>query len=314
MKNLILLKLMRSKGIGEKSIKKIINFISNNREYSWEDLISNKELLVEKIRLNRNIVNNIDENLDDAKYIMEQLKLNEVKMLIETDECYPQYLKHSLKKNCPPILFAKGDTSILNNRAVGFCGSRKVSCKGIQIAKSCAEQLVKENITVVSGYAVGTDLTAHISALINGGNTIFVLAEGILNYKIKFDIKDLIKDNYVFISQFLPTATWSVGNAMTRNNTIIGLSRAMILIESGKTGGTFAAGEAALKCGCPLFVVDFANPPISAAANKYFISQGGVPIKGKKLIPNMSDIFKTVKTDEMPADLISLCCDVYTEC
>lgn len=61
---------------------------------------------------------------------------------------------------------------------------------------------------------------------------------------------------------------------MKRNSTIIGLSDAMILVESGLSGGTFAAGEETLKRSRPLFVVDFASPEASAEANPFFIERG----------------------------------------
>ena len=85
---------------------------------------------------------------------------------------------------------------------------------------------------------------------------------------------------------------------MRRNSVIIGLSRAMILVESGKTGGTFAAGEEALRVGCPLFVIDFAQPEVSAEANPYFISAGGMPIRGKNGIPNISKVVEAAKRDQ----------------
>ena len=66
---------------------------------------------------------------------------------------------------------------------------------------------------------------------------------------------------------------------MRRNSVIIGLSRAMILVESGKTGGTFAAGEEALRVGCPLFVIDFAQPEVPQRQIHNFIAAGGKPIK-----------------------------------
>ena len=85
---------------------------------------------------------------------------------------------------------------------------------------------------------------------------------------------------------------------MKRNKTIIGLSKAMILIESGLKGGTFAAGEETLSAKCPLFVIDFAKPEVSAEANPYFISKGGHPIRGNKNgVPNLSKVFEVMEQD-----------------
>ena len=56
-------------------------------------------------------------------------------------------------------------------------------------------------ITVISGYAAGTDLAAHKSALENGGNTVFVLAEGILRYS---KVLDAVKNDPRSETQPLP--------------------------------------------------------------------------------------------------------------
>ncbi len=45
---------------------------------------------------------------------------------------------------------------------------------------------------MVSGYAAGTDMTVHKEALLKGGNTFFVLAEGILRYSQKKEVRELL--------------------------------------------------------------------------------------------------------------------------
>lgn len=74
----------------------------------------------------------------------------------------------------------------------------------------------------------------------------------------KLPVCDLLeRGNHVFVSQYLPDARWSGRNAMRRNSTIIGLSPALIMIESGESRGTHAAGLDALRLGCPLFTVEY---------------------------------------------------------
>ena len=87
-------------------------------------------------------------------------------------------------------------------------------------------------------------------------------------------------------------------NAMRRNKVIIGLSIAMILIESRRDGGTFEAGKETLKLGHKLFVVDFFHPPETAEANKFFISQGCIPIKkNRDGHPSMKSVFNSINND-----------------
>lgn len=293
--NIGMLQFALAKGIGDATIKKAISFLKENK-CSWEELCNSYDLLSISIGLKDEVIENIDLSRPKAEELSNKLSKNNVEILIESEIDYPKFLKTMLREKCPPILFVKGNISLLNSAAVGFCGSRKVSAKGISITRECAYQLSKKGITVISGYAAGTDLAAHRAALESGGNTIFVLSEGILKAYEKKEIKSLLNDsNHVFVSQFMPELSWNAGNAMKRNSTIIGLSQSMILVESGKSGGTFAAGEESLKANCPLFVIDFAKPEVSAEANPYFISKGGIPIRGKQGIPNLSEVFKCVE-------------------
>ena len=291
-----ILQMMLAKGVGDTAIRKFLLLLAEKKR-TLEEVFSSKNNLFE-FGFNQQVVDNIFacETEQSAHKMAKELADRGVTMLTLLDDKYPKTLKCANEMAQPPVLFAKGNVDLLNNPSVGFCGSRKASLKGINITADCAKQLVEQKITVVSGYASGTDLAAHSTALRQGGNTVFVLAEGILRYTVKNEVRDLLKnDNHVFVSQFLPTMTWNAGNAMKRNGIIIGLSQAMILVESGKTGGTFAAGEESLKRGCPLFVIDFAKPEVSAEANPYFIEAGGFPIRGKKGIPCLEEVLSAVK-------------------
>ncbi|MHB8131303.1 MAG: hypothetical protein ACYDEX_20170, partial [Mobilitalea sp.] len=80
-----------------------------------------------------------------------------------------------------------------------------------------------------------------------------------------------------------------------RNGTIIGLSDAMMLIESGINGGTYAAGELTLQSKRPLYVIDYADSKPSAKGNAYFIQNGGIPIRGNKEgMPILTKVFDTI--------------------
>ena len=285
-----------ARGIGEITIKKAIAFIEYNR-LSW-DVFVNDGGLLQQFGLNKDKIENIYAARQQAEILYDSLVSKRIELLSENEKKYPQYLKKTLGEKCPAILFVSGNMDLLNHASVGFCGSRKASEKGIGIAADCAKQLTAEHITIVSGYAAGTDLAAHKTALEHDGSTVFVLAEGILRASKKKEIRHLLTNtNHVYISQFMPNVAWNAGNAMRRNNVIIGLSRAMILVESGKTGGTFAAGEEALRVGCPLFVIDFAQPEVTAEANPYFLAHGGQPIRGKNGIPNISKVLDAVNRD-----------------
>ena len=250
--------------------------------YSLND-VCNDINLMRLFGIKTEVAQNIYQSKEKALVLEEQLIQNGINMCWLGDERFPSKLKSLNVGTSPSVLFYKGNYDLLQNKCVGFTGSRKVSDSGLKITDSSARQLSFDGITVVSGYANGVDITAHKAALQSGGNTVFVTVEGILKTRVKGEIKELLDDkNHLFVSQFLPTLTWSASNAMKRNNTVIGLSDAMILIEAGMDGGTFNAGEQSLKNGKPLFVVEYGVNKPTAEGNAFFLKQGGIPLRGDK--------------------------------
>jgi predicted Rossmann fold nucleotide-binding protein DprA/Smf involved in DNA uptake len=173
------------------------------------------------------------------------------------------------------------------------------------VAADSASLLGARGVNVVSGYAAGVDLAAHRAALEAGGVTTVVLAEGIVHFRAKREIKGLLgDDNYVVVSEYSPRLPWNARQAMQRNNTIIGLSDALIVIESGATGGTRACGEAAMQLGRPLFVADYAVPANSAEGNKVFLDRGATALRGDRQgRPNLGKVFDVLGVNERNENL-----------
>lgn len=285
------LRIIIAKGSGDGNLKKISKYIANESSCVLSDVCNDIALMC-SLGINQDVAKNIYDSRENALFLEEQLYQNHVEMCWIGDECFPRGLKKLNVGNIPSVLFYQGNYALLQNKCVGFTGSRKVSDSGIRIADSSARQLSTDGISVVSGYAKGVDLTAHKAALQAGGSTIFVIVEGILKNKIKREVKELLSDeNHLFISQFLPNLTWSASNAMKRNNTIVGVSDAMILIEAGMDGGTFNAGEQSIKNKKPLFVVEYGVSKPTAEGNKFFLQHGGMPLRGDK---NGNPILKRV--------------------
>ena len=209
---------------------------------------------------------------------VEGLKIKSLDVVFNTvlDQSYPAMLKSLLKLNTPPVLSMVGNVSLLANRKVGFSGSRKVSEKGIAVTRDCVEQLSwKKDVSIVSGYAQGVDKEAHYTALQAGGSTIIVLPNGISSFYVRQELKDVWDWNRVLvISEYLPKDKWSVSRAMNRNNTIIGLSDAMVVVEAGLTGGSMDAGLRTLEDRKPLYVPIYSVYPESALGNKVLMERG----------------------------------------
>jgi len=214
---------------------------------------------------------------------VEGLKIKSLDVLFNTvlDKNYPTALKTLLKLNTPPVLSMIGNINLLSNRKIGFSGSRKVSDKGILITRDCVEQLsIEKDVTIVSGYAQGVDKEAHYTALKSGGSTIVVLPNGISSFYVRQEMKDVWDWTRVLvISEYLPKDKWSVDRAMNRNNTIIGLSDSMVVVEAGLTGGSIDAGLRTLIDSKPLYVPEYSDYPESALGNRLLLDKGARGIR-----------------------------------
>ena len=265
-KTYYILKLLNVPGIGNVKVKRILDNCFQ-KGISVKDFVEGlarddrKNHLLTTSQISSLVVR--DSRLDNqCKAIKEQ----DIRILTIGDSNYPARMVSSLNNKAPMLLFAKGDIRSLTKPCLGFCGSRKASEKGLKTAWDCADQMARKGVNIISGYASGVDMTAHKAALQVGGTTTLVLAEGILNFRIKRDLKDVFDESRVLIlSEFLPGIPWSVRNAMQRNATICSLSQVMVLIEAEKKGGSISAGRTSLKMGRPLFAPVYEGMPPTAS-------------------------------------------------
>lgn len=219
------------------------------------------------------------------------------------DSLYPVSLKQILGKHAPTALYYKGNLALLMKQGVGFCGSRNASDKGLDTAKDCAEQVADESLVVISGNASGVDLVAHRTALEKGGSTILVLPEGMNHFRIKKELRDMWDwPRVLVITQFKPTEIWQAYRAMTRNQVIIGLSKAMIVIEAQEKGGTIEAGKSALKLKVPLFVAEYQDMT-HTPGNVRLLEMGAATLKkrqsaGRAKLTSLFEVIENFKKTE----------------
>jgi DNA processing protein len=204
-------------------------------------------------------------------------------------EDLPTAIQEVLDKNCEGI-WCLGNCDLLKSRALSFCGSRKASEKGLDTAYKCAKQAVEHDLVCISGNAAGIDRNIHLAALDAGGASIFVLPEGIDDFRPRRELRPLWNwEKCLVISQFERNAKWQVWRAMKRNELIIALGMAMIVIEAGETGGTHKAAQQALKMGKPLFAIDYDIP----VSGNQAITQSGAEtlrLNKKTKLPNIQKI------------------------
>lgn len=167
----------------------------------------------------------------------------------------PVGLKHL--HHPPPLLFLRGDPSLLPGPAVAVVGSRKASEYGRGMARTMGEGLARAGVVVVSGLALGIDGAAHRGALAAGGGTIAVLGCGPdVAYPPSHGrlFRDILERGLV-VSEFLPGEAPLPHHFPRRNRLIAGLSEAVVVVEAARKSGALITVEHALENGRDVFAV-----------------------------------------------------------
>lgn len=180
-------------------------------------------------------------------------------------ENYIDSLTDIEKKHSPKNLFFAGDESLLfQKRRVSVVGSRNATQEGLIRAKIVSKALVKHDIIVVSGLALGIHTMAHKTAIALGGRTIAVLGTSLnIAYpKQNSDLLDIIKEKHLAVSQFPEGYPGKPKNFPIRNRTMALISDATIIIEAGEKSGTRHQGWEALRLGREVYLLEnVANDP-----------------------------------------------------
>lgn len=218
-----------------------------------------------------------------------------VTLLTPEDDLYPYNLKQI--EDCPPILYALGNTDLLkNDNAVAVVGSRHASISARRLAKQISSDLAAKNIVVVSGMARGIDSAAHEGALAENGNTIAVLGTGIdvIYPKENEDLyKKLIK-NGLILSEYPFRTGPQATNFPRRNRIVSGLSKGVLVVEASVHSGSMITAHQALEQGRDVYATP-GNPydGRSSGSNK-LIKDGALLVETADDIAD-SFIFTQVK-------------------
>jgi len=194
-------------------------------------------------------------HLKDAENELEFIKENSIKCLYFTDDDYPERLKHCI--DGPILLFQAGNINLKQKRIISVVGTRKITTYGVAFCEKLIEQLAAFDPIIVSGFAYGTDITAHKAAIKHNLQTIGCLAHGLNQIYPKAHKKYMVdvEKNGGFLSDFWSTDVFDRNNFLKRNRVIAGMSEATIVIESAEKGGSLVTADIANSYNRDVFAV-----------------------------------------------------------
>lgn len=293
-----LLRLHTLPGVGAKTIRTILEWVGGKPERMEMFWAMGVEGWAREFCFKANIISALQQSADITG-LADQLGAVGFQPITYSD--YPAHLRDD--QLMPPLIYWRGNLALWEQLGIGFSGSRHTAERGLDYTRTLAELAVQAGLTVVAGQAGGVDMMAHQTVLERGGSTVIVAPEGALKFRLNPQLQELATPDHVLvISEFPPKMGWSAGNAMQRNRTIIALSKLLLIIEAGDSGGTLGAGRTALKHERSVFVLDRPDQP---AGNRILINEGAraLSVESPLQLPSLEPPTDPPESSEPPTQL-----------
>ena len=280
---------------------KLIVEILHNQKITFEEFFNlSHDEWIEIFKLNDKEISDLEtarKELANYSFLLEDMLSQGYELIPFNSSDYPKTLKDNLKlKFAPPLIYIKGNKSLLNDDTIAIVGSRKAGEISLEFTRNIAKNATQKYQCVVSGGAKGVDQTALDESIKTNGHSILVLPQGILTFSsgMKKYYKHIIEGDLLILSTFFPKAGWSTGLAMGRNKYIYGLSKEIYVAESDSKGGTWSGVLEGLKAERTIYIRNPKNNEKNA--NDLLILKGG------KAVDMNGVIIELNQTDEVPLD------------
>ncbi len=275
-----LLSLLQTKGIGRKTIQTFLTILqdeSRNIQFpsnleELHDTVVNLEKIAKQekkaYKLPRDF--SLDEGNKKAKEILKESEEQNIQVIDWSSNLFPK----SLKKipDPPVILYTKGNRNLLRIAdSVAVIGTRNPTEYGSYISHHLGYRLAENGITVVGGLAKGCDIAAHQGCLDADGQTIAVLAHGLDSIYPRSNenvAQQIVHAGGCLLSEYEPGVKASRYHFVDRDRLQSGLSKAVIVAETGEKGGTMHTAAFATEQKRELRVVHFPQDKATADQQK----------------------------------------------
>jgi DNA processing protein len=241
----------RIHGIGRVKLRKILLQLSQCSDINVPFQEIAREYLIDEPRISSS---EIDDAWSAAQRIFDDTQDLYLRVFLYGWPSYPLLLQRL--KDAPALLFVRGDID-WNMPAVAVIGTRHNSPWGETTAKLCARTLAELKSVVVSGLALGIDSIAQKTVVDRGGVTWAVLAHGLhtVSPSSNRDLaKRIIESGGALVSEYLPGEHAQRSYFVERDRIQAGLSRAILVIETGIHGGSMHTVSFGRDASIPIWV------------------------------------------------------------
>jgi DNA processing protein len=221
--------------------------------------------------------------------------------LLNWDE--PEYPRRLLEiYDPPPLLYVRGDASVLNRHSISMVGTRRPTPYGIQVAERLGHDLAERGLTIVSGMARGIDSLAHQGACrASHGAPVGVLGTGVdvIYPKENKKIFAEVEKRGALISEFPLGTHPAPENFPVRNRVVAGISLGVVVVHGAQYSGSLITARLGMEFGREVYgVPGNVTVDVSFAPNQ-MIKQGA------KLVISWEDVIEELPT-EIRAELFPI--------
>ena len=228
-----------------------------------------------------------------AQQEAERLREMGAEFLTYEQDAYPERLREIFDP--PPVLWTRGDVSLLAKPGIAVVGTRQPSPYGSGMAELLARDLATRGLVIMSGMARGIDTFAHKGAIQAKSPTVAVWGTGIdviYPKENKSLAEQILAGGGVIITE-QPLGTYPAPpNFPKRNRILSGMSVGVLVVEAAEASGSRVTARCAIEQNRDVYAVP------GNVTNKNSWGPHALIKQGAKLVASWEDVW-----DELPTQV-----------
>ena len=236
--------------------------------------------------------------MERAEAEIKFIESHKINALVYGQEGYPHRLLDC--PDAPEILYTLGKADLESNHIIAIVGTRSCSQYGRDIVSRFVEDIsnVMPDAIIVSGLALGIDISAHEASLRHGLATVGVVAHGldtIYPHIHRNYASQILAKGGSIVTEYISQTSPERGNFIARNRIIAGLADAILVAESKEKGGSLVTASIALDYGRDVFAFPGRiNDRLSEGCNRLIrLNRAGLITSANDLLEAMNWVTST---------------------
>jgi DNA processing protein len=233
---------------------------------------SKVDFIFQYLNLDKDIIDNVKRYSEKLNKWFESKRLN---LMTPFDLDYPKVL---LSHPSPPYLSYWGNPKLLDQKVLAIVGSRSPSVESRDWIKSeLVDFLLEYKTPIVSGGARGVDMEIHKACISTQCPTICFIPSGMSQLyppELYHWIEPILETDGIIVSPFDPFERIYKGNFHFRNELMVMISNATLVIEARLRSGSMLSANKAIKWGRELAALPVHPMQVGGSGNLKLLQDG----------------------------------------